>query len=396
MISRIANFHHYNSVSNDMNRQQIKVQENQQQLASGKRLLTAGDDPVASIYIQNFDQQNTQIDQSVKSITMARNRLNNEEAAITEVENLLDDAKRKSMMMVNGSLSSDDRVAHKQDMQGVFDSFMNLANSRDESGNYVFAGTQYSQQPFFRDNNGDVAYVGDSYQRMAKIAPSVDVPVNDAGDKLFLEVANPFGDYQPDYALESGSLLLLSQAKNDNDADQSEYRVDFSTSSGDTSYELYQDGALVSTAPFDPHKGIQWNTLKIDLKGEIKNGDSIALNRQENVSVFDAFKRGIELSDSDVSDASATAELHQVAEELAQGFKHINRARSEVGTRLQTLDRQEDMHQDFKIVMNEARGTLEDLDYATAVIELNQNMAALQASQQAFAKTKDLNLFNYI
>ncbi|CAG19322.1 flagellar hook-associated protein FlgL [Photobacterium profundum] len=396
MISRIANFHHYNAVSNDMNRQQIKVQENQQQLASGKRLLTAGDDPVASIYIQNFDQQNTQIDQSVKSITMARNRLNNEEAAITEVENLLDDAKRKSMMMVNGSLSSDDRVAHKQDMQGIFDSFMNLVNSRDESGNYVFAGTQYSQQPFFRDNNGDVAYVGDSYQRMAKIAPSVDVPINDAGDKLFLEVANPFGDYQPDYALESGSLLLLSQAKNGNDADQSEYRVDFSTSSGSTSYELYQDGALVSTAPFDPHKGIQWNTLQIDLKGEIKNGDSIALNRQENVSVFDAFKRGINLSDSDVSDASATAELHQVAEELAQGFKHINRARSEVGTRLQTLDRQEDMHQDFKIVMNEARGTLEDLDYATAVIELNQNMMALQASQQAFAKTKDLNLFNYI
>lgn len=396
MISRIANFHHYNSVSNDMNRQQIKVQENQQQLASGKRLLTAGDDPVASIYIQNFDQQNTQIDQSVKSITMARNRLNNEEAAIAEVENLLDDAKRRSMMMVNGSLSGDDRVAHKQDMQGAFDSFMNVVNTRDESGNYVFAGTQYSQQPFFRDNNGEVAYVGDSYQRMAKISPSVDVPINDAGDKLFLEVANPFGDYQPDYALESGSLLLLSQAQNGNDADQSKYRVDFSTSSGSTSYELYQDGALVSTAPFDPHKGIQWNTLQIDLKGEIKNGDSISLNRQENVSVFDAFKRGIELSDSDVSDASATAELHQVAEELAQGFKHINRARSEVGTRLQTLDRQEDMHQDFKIVMNEARGTLEDLDYATAVIELNQNMTALQASQQAFAKTKDLNLFNYI
>jgi flagellar hook-associated protein 3 FlgL len=396
MISRIANFHHYNSVSNDMNRQQIKVQENQQQLASGKRLLTAGDDPVASIYIQNFDQQNTQIDQSVKSITMARNRLNNEEAAITEVENLLDDAKRRSMMMVNGSLSGDDRVAHKQDMQGAFDSFMNVVNTRDESGNYVFAGTQYSQQPFFRDNNGEVAYVGDSYQRMAKISPSVDVAINDAGDKLFLEVANPFGDYQPDYALESGSLLLLSQAQNGNDADQSKYRVDFSTSSGNTSYELYQDGALVSTAPFDPNKGIQWNTLQIDLKGEIKNGDSISLNRQENVSVFDAFKRGIELSDSDVSDASATAELHQVAEELAQGFKHINRARSEVGTRLQTLDRQEDMHQDFKIVMNEARGTLEDLDYATAVIELNQNMTALQASQQAFAKTKDLNLFNYI
>ena len=132
------------------------------------------------------------------------------------------------------------------------------------------------------------------------------------------------------------------------------------------------------------------------VEGEIKPGDSISLARQDTVNVFDAFKRGIALADSEVSDASATAELHQVSAELSQGFKHINRARSEIGTRLQTLDRQEDMHQDFKIVMSQARGTLEDLDYASAVIELNENMTALQASQQAFAKTKDLNLFNYI
>ena len=136
--------------------------------------------------------------------------------------------------------------------------------------------------------------------------------------------------------------------------------------------------------------------VRLKVKLSVKDGDVIDLSRQEKVNVFDAFKRSIELSDSDVSDASATAELHQAAAEFSEGFKHINRARSEVGTRLQTLDRQEDMHQDFKIVMSNARGTLEDLDYSTAVIELNENMMALQASQQAFAKTKDLNLFNYI
>ena len=316
--------------------------------------------------------------------------------AITEVENLLDQAKRKSMMMVNGSLSGDDRIAHKQDMQGLFDSFMNLVNTQDESGNYIFAGTQYSKQPFFRDNNGQVSYVGDSYQRMAKVAPSVDVPINDAGDKLFMEVPNPYGDYQPDYDLQSGSLLLLSQARNSNNADQSAYRLEFSTSSAGTSYQLYQNGTMVSNAPYDPAEGIQWGTLQVDVAGEIKDGDVIDLSRQDKVNVFDAFRRSIELSDSSVSDASASAELHQAAAELSQGFKHINRVRSEVGTRLQTLDRQEDMHRDFKIVMSQARGTLEDLDYATAVIELNENMLALQASQQAFAKTKDLNLFNYI
>ncbi|WP_299016113.1 flagellar hook-associated protein FlgL [uncultured Photobacterium sp.] len=396
MISRIASFHNYSSVANDMNRQQVKVAENQEQLASGKRLLTAGDDPVSSIYIQNFDQQSTQIEQSLKSITLARNRLDNEESVITEVESLLDEAKRKTMLMVNGSLSADDRIAHKQDMQGLFDNFMNLANAKDESGNFIFSGTQYSKQPFFRDNSGHVTYAGDSYQRMAKVATAVDIPINDAGDKLFMEVDNPYGDYQPEYGLQSGSLLLLSQARNSNNADQASYRVEFSSTPAGTSYHLFQNGSVVSSAQYDPSKGIEWGTLQIDVEGDIENGDVIELTRQDKVNVFDAFRRSIELSERSVSNASASGELHQAVAELSEGFKHINRARSEIGTRLQTLDRQEDMHEDFNIVMSQARGTLEDLDYATAVIELNENMMALQASQQAFAQTKDLNLFNYI
>ncbi|QUJ66709.1 flagellar hook-associated protein FlgL [Photobacterium sp. GJ3] len=396
MISRIASFHNYQSVANDMARQQTKVAHNQEQLASGKQLLTAGDDPVASIYVQNFSQQNTEIDQSIRSITLARNRLTSEEVAISDAETLLDDAKRKSMAMVNGSLSDDDRIAHMQDLRGLFDSFMHLVNTQDESGNFVFAGNQYDKQPFFRDGNSNVSYVGDSYQRMSKVSPNVEVPVNDPGDKLFMEIQNPYGDYQPDYDLQSGSLLLLSHARNSNHSDNASYTIDFTQTGTGAVYDLYQDGLLVDSQPFDPKRGIEWGTLSVQLEGEVEDGDQITLKPQETFNLFDSFKRGIEVSARAPSDASATAELHQVAEEFSQAFKHINRARSEIGTRLQTLDRQEDMHQDFKVVINKARGTLEDLDYGKAVIELNENMLALQASQQAFAKAKDLSLFNYI
>ncbi|MBD8511844.1 flagellar hook-associated protein FlgL [Photobacterium sp. WH77] len=396
MISRIASFHNYQSVANDMNRQQVKVADNQEQLASGKQLLTAGDDPVASIYVQNFSQQNTEIDQSLRSITLARNRLNSEETAISDAETLLDDAKRKTMSMVNGSLSDDDRIAHMQDLRGLFDSVIHLVNTQDESGNFVFAGNQYDKQPFFRDGNGNVSYVGDSYQRMSKVSPNVEVPVNDPGDKLFMNIENPYGDYQPDYDLQSGSLLLLSHARNNNHSDNASYTIDFTQTGSGAVYDLYQDGLLVDSQPFDPKRGIEWGTLSVQLEGEVTDGDQITLSRQDTFSLFDSFKRGIEVSARAPSDASATAELHQVAEEFSQAFKHINRARSEVGTRLQTLDRQADMHEDFKLVINKARGTLEDLDYGKAVVELNENMLALQASQQAFAKTKNLSLFNYI
>lgn len=126
------------------------------------------------------------------------------------------------------------------------------------------------------------------------------------------------------------------------------------------------------------------------------DGDSVDLTRQDKVNPFDAFRKAIELTDRDNNDASANAELQQATEEFTAAFKHLNKARSEVGSRLQTLDRQEDMHKDYKLVLNKSLSTLEDLDYSKAVIDLNENMVALQASQQAFAKAKDLTLFNYI
>ncbi|WP_407331088.1 flagellar hook-associated protein FlgL [Enterovibrio sp. 27052020O] len=397
MISRIASFHNYQSVSNDLMRQQVKLQDNQDQLATGKRVLTSGDDPVASIYIQNFRQQDKQLDQYVDSITLARNRQTRAEIAIDDAEQLTDSAKRKTMEMINGSLSDDDRTAHRQDLKGLYDNFMNLVNAKDESGNFLFAGTQSSKQPFYRDSSGDVRYAGDSYHRTAQVAPAVEVQTSDPGDQVFMEIKNPFGDYQPEYELQSGSLLLLASATNTNNADISEYAVSFRVDGdGQTQYELMQNGAVVSTGMYDPQTGVEFGTLTLRFEGEMLDGDTIALERQDTFNVFDAFKKGIDLSHESIFDASATAELHQVTEQFAAAFKHLNKARSEVGTRLTTLDRQESMHQDFKLVLNRSLGTMEDLDYSTAVIDMNENLLALKASQQAFSKAKDLSLFNYI
>ncbi|MGL6176235.1 MAG: flagellar hook-associated protein FlgL, partial [Vibrionaceae bacterium] len=60
------------------------------------------------------------------------------------------------------------------------------------------------------------------------------------------------------------------------------------------------------------------------------------------------------------------------------------------------LERQQEMHLDYQVVVKRSLSTVEDLNYATAVIDMNENMLALQASQQAFAKTKQLSLFNYM
>ncbi|SJL82296.1 flagellar hook-associated protein FlgL [Vibrio palustris] len=401
MINRISSFHNYQAVQNDLRRQETKVHHNQEQLASGKKLLTPADNPLATHYIQNVSQQEEQLHQYIDAITLVRNRLSHQEVLVSNAEEFSDDATRNVMEMINGALSPQDRDAHARELQEMEKNLMHLANSQDESGNYVFAGTKPKTQPFFRDNNGNVTYSGDGYQRKMRISNSLEMPFNSPGDELFMKIDNPFGDFEPKYQLQSGSELLLDTARNSQSDDDSTYKVSFvGLPGGQFGYQLEQNDSVVKTGEFNPKEGINYqdgdNTLNIKFKGQIKAGDQVTLEPRSTFSLFDSFQDAIKYSKGSVSDASSTAELQRASEELHEGFLHLTKARTDIGARLNTLDIQEDQHQDFKISLAKSKSEFEDLDYSDAVIEFNENSRALEASQKAFGKTKDLTLFNYI
>lgn len=212
-----------------------------------------------------------------------------------------------------------------------------------------------------------------------------------------MEIDNPFGDFEPKYNLKDASELLLERAININPDDQSTYKVTFvDMPDGKYGYQLERDGSVVKADTFDPAKGIQYEGVKIQVKGQITKGDEITLEPRRTFSVFETFKDAMEYSRGSVSDASNTAQLHQITQEFHAAFIHLNKARTDVGARLNTLDIQEEQHDDFKMTLAKSKSNFEDLDYAEAIIEFNENSRALQASQQAFGKTKDLTLFNYI
>ncbi|MBD1559532.1 flagellar hook-associated protein FlgL [Vibrio sp. S9_S30] len=397
MINRIASFHNYQTVQNDLQRQEQKVYNNQAQLASGKKLLTAADNPLAAHYVQGIKQQTEELRQYMDSIVLIRNRLENQEVIIANAEQHTDDAKRSVMEMINGSLSPEDRAAKARELEEMALNMLNLANTQDESGNYIFAGTKPKNQPFFRDNNGNVSYIGDSYRRNMKIANGLEIPVSDPGNKVFMEIDNPLGDYDPQYNLQVASELLVESATNLNYSDTSEYNITFvDMGDGSFGYQLAKDGSVVKSDTYDPKVGIKYEDLQIRFKGRVTPGDNITFEPKKTFSIFDTFQKAQEYSQRSVADSSGTAELHQVTEEFQKAFTHINTVRTDLGSRLKTLDIQEDQHDDFKLSMAKSKSNFEDLDYAQAVIEFNENSLALKASQQAFGKVKDLTLFNYI
>jgi flagellar hook-associated protein 3 FlgL len=74
----------------------------------------------------------------------------------------------------------------------------------------------------------------------------------------------------------------------------------------------------------------------------------------------------------------------------------ISLAQAEVGTNLNVVDQQTAVIEDTTLNLKTTLSSIEDLDYASAITKMNQQMLSLEAAQSSFAKVSQLNLFNFI
>ncbi|PSV28749.1 flagellar hook-associated protein FlgL [Photobacterium sp. GB-56] len=411
MINRVSTASQYQSLTSNLMRKQGELNTSNEHLATGRRVLTAGDDPVSSVMIQNYRQEQTLITQYQDAITLATNRMNVTESTLTGVENNLDVTKQKVIRMINGAMAAEDRSAFKDELQSLYDELLGLANTQDESGNYIFAGTQSATKPFMQNGQTPptIVYQGDDQARHSQIDKNLEVKTSLTGNDVFMAIPNPYGDYRPDFSgLQPDSQLHILTATNSNPNDSNNYSVKFVDNAGVMEYQLYQGdpttGVLLDQNTYDPKVGVNFDlaaaggagTLDFQFDGEIKLGDSVALTPSKTFNVLDSLKDAINNAEQPTSSAEGNANLQRVIDDLNGAFIHMNQQRSQVGSVLQTLDRQGEQHKDFELTLNKAQSGLEDLDYSKAIIDMNEQSMALQASQAAFNKTKELTLFNYL
>ena len=82
---RVATLQSFNSGLNSILDNQSSVNKTQQQVSSGRRVLTPADDPIASTKILQLQQDIAQRDQYDRNMTAAENRLKLEEATLSSI-----------------------------------------------------------------------------------------------------------------------------------------------------------------------------------------------------------------------------------------------------------------------------------------------------------------------
>ncbi|WP_076540203.1 flagellar hook-associated protein FlgL [Shewanella sp. UCD-KL21] len=374
-----------------------------EQLATGKKINTAGDDPVAAIGIDKLTQQNNLVDQYLRNIDYGENHLNQTETLLGDLDNLAGSMKEQLLRGSNGSMTDNERQTIADEMQKTLDQMLAIANKKDESGNYLFAGNKTGSAPFEFDANGQIIYNGDSGTRESIIASGVLTDTNMPGDAVFMNALNAMGDYSANYMAGQQGEFSVDSAKMTDQANHvaDTYQFSFTDNgSGGVDVEVRDsaNNVLTTVSDFDSSMPINVNGMEVKLEGQPMAGDSFTLEPMQEVSIFDSFSQAIALLESGdkIQTPQGKAELAQLLNNIDSGVNQMSAKRGEVGNSLKVMDQYKSNHTDEKVINASALSMLEDLDYAEAIIEFEKQQLALNAVSSVFSKVGSTSLFDYI
>ena len=170
------------------NRITSDIQQTQDKVATGKKVLKASDDPVAAATISFVRDQKVMLDRFATNIDRAQTRLTLTENVVAESVNLLTRAYELGIQAKNDTLTAVDRRAISFEISQIRESMMSLANSKDVNGNYLFAGYRTNVQPFVSNEAGEVKFAGDRGVHSVQISDSLRANTGLDGADVFMRV----------------------------------------------------------------------------------------------------------------------------------------------------------------------------------------------------------------
>jgi flagellar hook-associated protein 3 FlgL len=163
---------------------QSSLLRTQQQIASGRRILTPSDDPVGATRALEITQSQSINTQYGVNRQNAKSTLSEVEGTLSSVTELLQDVRTTTIAAGNGLLGDTERGFMATELNARLDQLLGLANSRDAMGNYLFSGFQTDTPAFVKSATG-ATYQGDAGQRMAQVDATRQMAVTTPGSTVF-------------------------------------------------------------------------------------------------------------------------------------------------------------------------------------------------------------------
>lgn len=401
---RLSTQAYYDNSIRAMLEQQTALSKVQNQVATGKRVNTPADDPIAAVHILELERNQIESEQYGKNSALARSRLSLEEQSLADAGTVMLRVRELVLQASNiGTLNDNDRESIAVELASRLEQMQDIANRKDGGGEYLFSGFSTLTQPFAGAASGNVTYSGDQGARLLQVGATQRVADSHSGFDVFMKIPSGNGTFDTGVnaantgsgAIDVGSVTNAAAWVPDN------YTLTFTTA---TDWEITDTATptpnVVGSGTYSAGATITFNGAQIVITGAPAAGDSFSVNQSRSEDIFKTLDGIVDALRQPANDAAANAKLSSTLngslQQIDQATDHFLGIRAQVGSRLSMLDAADTAREDLSIDIETSLSDLRDLDYADALARMNQQLVGLQAAQMSYSKISQLSLFNYL
>ncbi|WP_210357532.1 MULTISPECIES: flagellar hook-associated protein 3 [Sphingomonas] len=289
----------YDTAATRMSQMNQRASVLQTQIATGKKIQQASDDPNAASQIAELDRKDADAAVYGTNLTMAGSLLDQASSVISQINTQLTRATELATQAGNGTQTDASRQSIGVELKSIVDAIVGLANSTNVRGQPLF-GTPGGTQAVTANADGSYAYATTNVSEV------------------------PIADGQTVQATESATRLF-----------------------------------------------------------KMANG-------KDTLSVLSNLASALQAG-GDVSDTVSSA-----LTDLKAGIDQVANVQASVGARGARVDLQQQLLTTANTDRADLRQKLESVDTTQAIVELQQMMTALSATQASFSKLSNLSLFDYL
>lgn len=184
---RVSTNQFYRVNAEQMQSTQSKVAETQAKLGSGKQMLHPSEDPGKANLISGLISAKERQGVYSKNVDAGETRLTAESAVLDSMTSIMQRITQLTVQSSSDTLGASDRDVIATEIKALRDELLNLSNTQDLSGSYIFSGNKTGSPAFVEDANGVVSYNGDYGRMEINVSDVRSIAINTLGPELFSE-----------------------------------------------------------------------------------------------------------------------------------------------------------------------------------------------------------------
>ena len=400
---RLSTANLYDASIANLQRRQQALQDQQQQLTSGKRIANASDDPTGAARAERALAAIGRVEANQRALEASRNSMTLAESALGDANELLQQARETMVAAGNASYSDAERMSQANKLQGIRDQLLSIANRPDGAGGYLFSG-QGSSSPPFLDQAGGVAYVGvagsiqtgnlDNFQLTIDGRAAWEQARSGNGTFVTEAAANGITGNPAQAWIDSGRVTDPTLVTGQN------YRIDISGTAPAQTYTVTNTdtGAGVSSGSYRSGQAIVFDGMSVGVTGTPADGDAFTIAPATNtLKVFDVLDRAIaELKTPLRSNAQIAQSNSGRLRDIDAVMGGLQNVRSQTGERLNNLDGTESRLAALKQYSTQERSAAEDIDMVQGISDFQNQQTGYDTALKTYAMVQRMSLFQYI